>query len=572
MKELKDELSRKMEEISSKDNDDLRSQLEATREENEQLKLEASKARANEDNAIQMELLQERFDFLQQECTEKDESLATAKTELEKLQENGTKRTSELENRVVDKGAEIEGLRKQLADTQQTHGDAENRLREKEQDILALTDQLQSSGKDGAETSVLRDTVQNKEDEIQKLQRQVQETDFWSTKMERLLQRLGLIGPQGSLSTCWDPLESRLTWIVDQASQIQTPRTKGNSRSNAKDSKRRHTQKRATISTPQMQRATPQVSTQEYQTTQVVYRQHSVRESKSVSPRKVRYMDSPTVSKQGQPNYGHQTPIKPFSQVQKDGNTDGQSSPLSQLTDLSSMFPASPIEKSQVWSGHMQTEPNGEYGNDTAKSPQLRSTTDAPKIGSQNSQKQGHISKIVTERDTECNNEAPRRLRLAEQSTNNPVAATSQKNTGAVNEGLENHGGSTGHDVDKANGPESRKSSIAVTQSGSQDGGQSQGCKNQPKGILKDTATRSSGQVSLTNTPIKGQKAGRAGVRRRQSRTSSAYFDDGSVCSSAARSGGSASAKRGSQTIDDPENSSARPSRPKTRRRTKGNI
>lgn len=692
----------------SKERDDIRFLLENAQNETEQLKMELSSVQAAADNEHQMDILQERFDFLQRECAEKDEGLAvmkeqldkaledekrvpdlttviqersveieTLKTQFQKSQQAGTflqhecaekdeslaalqkrfreaqeeaKRVVELEKSVQERSVEIEALKTQFEESQmagallkrecaekeenltilkvqinkaeeeakqvvelekiiqnrsvetkalETKFEASqkacaeslNLLEEKKRSFALLTEQIKSleaeKGRveeneksraslaqqvkslegEKAKASTLRDTLRSKEEEIDRLESRLHETEHLPSKIEDLLKNLGLIGSQDSLAGSWDGIEEKLRSVVDPVKQNQKPRVKERASQPAGPRKTRVVNQKSAVPSTPLKKG-PKNATHEYETTEVVYRQRRIRRSLSVSPNKMKSGNHKEVHRT-QKHAEPESSIRPFSQVQWDLSSQRQSSPLSELTDLSGMFPGSPGTTKRNQAGPASVD------KEKAKSFSLPSKGTGSRQTSQNVQKNTRLEVPATQFSDEDSGveiqggKKPHQhtLALADRDINVSIIPSSQtrKAIDAPENCLENS------KTEAAKALSENRLELKGDDGRSHNSTQNQGRKMQPKGILKDTATPSSTtrEKVIPRTPMREQKTGRPGIQRQPSRISSAWFHL-PVSPIATRSGVTYSGKRSSQAMDPSTDNAGVQSRPKTRRRTKG--
>ena len=645
--EMKAKISALEEQLTkySQERIDVKLQLECVRKEADQLKEELSSVQASLGSEHQMDILQERFDFLQRECAEKDESFAVLKGQFEKVQEEAMKGI-ELEKIVQEQSAVMENLKAQFDESQKTgvdlqakcaekekllaelkenlekaqekagripdfeesndaqsveiqtlsmqleesrkaHDETKSSLEERERNIASLTENIRSleSEKRRVEdmertlfeltekikllesekekSAVLRNTLRNKEEDLDRLESRLHEAEICSTKVEELFRSLGLLNQHDSLSGAWDGVAKKLRDMVDPIENTQASHGKGKAPLTTGIRKlKRPNQEATALSTPL--RKDQQKASREYETTEVVYRQRRVRRSVSLTPKKSIRPARERERKTQKQAVGPDDSIRPFSQVQWDFSNQGQSSPLSQLTDLGSLFSPSPE--------NARSNEVGPAGNYKAKA---KSHAKPPKVdGSRKSslkvRKDDRLEVPATQADedsgVEFQGEGTSRQHahpLAERDINISIIPSSQ--TRKAIEDPESCCGTSETGRNEANGLNGNEDTT-LSQEYSQIHTQNQRRKIQPKGILKGAATPSSTrEQSIARTPMREQRVGRSSPERQPSKTSSSWFDI-PVSPIATRSGVTLGGKRNFQAMDP----SAHNGRPKTRRRNKG--
>ncbi|KAL1960379.1 hypothetical protein VTO42DRAFT_8339 [Malbranchea cinnamomea] len=537
----------------SKEREDMLTQISRSRTENEQLRSELSRTQSAVSSDNQMDLLQERFDFLQRECMEKDEQITVLKEQMEKAQE-GKKQAAELEQTVAERCAQVEALKTQVKEIQQASVEATERLQEKDKSILLLTERVKSLEHHNEKNAVLKETLRSREEDLDRLECRLHEAEFWPAKIQGLLGDLGLVGPEESLGRCWDSAEKKLRNIVSQVRLIQTPRVKG------KPSPPSGARKRQTM------------DQHEYQTTEIVYRQHRIQGNMSASPKRTAAGSGRNGEKeQKRPAARSDIDIRPFSQVQWDPSIVGLSSPLSQLTDLSSVFPASPDKVTENQARPAQKE----TVNKKARSLPLPPKETARLQCSQQSLHQGAGPKLLfptANNVAELAGTPEHPHPLGDLNINISGALSAQKRKAA--DCVVDDEPMKGDKKDSAD-PQliaKEKRNNGLSQDRSQSSTQNQNRKTRPRGILKDSSIPSPSRSGLSalHTPMKEKRIGRASVQRPPSSTSLSYFDI-PVSPITTRSGISLGSKRSSQAMDPSAENGGFQTRFKTRRKTKGN-
>ena len=626
-------------------------QLNRVQEEADHLKEELSSVQASLGSENQMDILQERFDFLQRECADKDESFAVLKAQFEKAQEEAKRRMEsekvfqeqsvamenlktqfdesqkadillraecaekertlaalkenfekaqekagrvpDLENSVRERSLEIQTFKAQLEESQKAHNEMVSSLEERERSIASLTEQIRSleSEKQRVEdvekslsalteqinsleiekgrSAALRDTLRNKEEDLDRLESRLHEAELCYTKVEELLKNLGLLNQQESLSSALDGIAKKLSDIVDPIENTQVSRGRGKAPLTTGIRKKKGAnQERTVLSTPL--RKAQQSAPHEYETTEVVYRQRRIRRSISLSPRKSIQPAQEGALRTQKQAADPDNSIRPFSQVQWDLSNQGQSSPLSQLTDLGSLFSPSPENakskhvgraRGNIWKVKSVTLPQKSDGSRKPSRKLRKDTTlevPATQPDGEDSGVEFHGEKISSQHAHP----------LTERDINVSVIPSSQTRMDIEDPGCRETS-KTGN-IKVCPGSLNGNEDMNPLQTHSQSHSQNQRRKIQPKGILKGVATPSSTrEQSIARTPMREQKIGRSNVERQPSRTSSSWFDI-PVSPIATRSGVTLGGKRNSQAMDHSTDNGGPQLRPKARRRNKG--
>jgi hypothetical protein len=535
--------------VCSKEKADLQAQLDTVQAENEQLKSELRQQQDVAEAENQMNLLREQFDVLHQECRDKDATLAELTDKLKKTAELSG-RMAQLDKLHIAKSDEVGELRK-LEGATHTGKELMERLDRKDEDVASLTQKLRLAEATCGKVESLGELVRHKDEHIRQLECRVKEMEMLPMQMATLLEKLGVDEPLDSFVNNWEALEKKLAPIIGQARRSGIPNAKDGPFVDEGRQGRMDGKRKVLAGAPsEKDRAVPRIAAEEYLTTEVVYRQHSVRRSVSASPRKARFSQPAIPAKRQKTRAGKpETHITPFSQVQWDPNIQGQSSPQSPLTDISNMFATIPASLKG-----REPEDQDRMGSEKAKYSQIA------KSGTRGSEKPRE-EQVLGKKARATADGPANRLRagrgpqrflfpLDERDANTPGAESSD------GVGMAGQHRMTGAE-DSTEGSKENKA-VPLPQTSAEN----QGRIVQLRGILKETAlTPSSGGQRLIRTPVKERKVGRAGIQRRESRTSSAYFESPA---------GSLGSKRGAQAMEAPMDNAAQQTRSKTRRRSKG--
>ncbi|EEH05707.1 predicted protein [Histoplasma capsulatum G186AR] len=329
---------------------DAQGQLDVAANEKEELKHKLSELRTSLVILQEHEPLQEALEALQYEIAEKDINLLSLKEELSKSEANN-KRISQFQQELVDKSAEIAILRERLDNQLASNCSMEESLREKNNELVILKKKMEACGEFSADTSTLNGDVEQRNNELADLRSRIQAAEHIFEYAESILKQLGIIGIEESLRGCSNELQSRLRMMAGSLEERQPEElTESLHIPMRTSSKRQRTGRKCTMSSTYAERTGPGSSTRESQTTELVYRTRSTRETTSPT------LKTPSRRK----NVSKRCPtaltsfIRPFSQFQKDSTPylgqREQTSPLSEFTDLNILFPSTPMNSENVGS------------------------------------------------------------------------------------------------------------------------------------------------------------------------------------------------------------------------------
>ncbi|WEW58153.1 hypothetical protein PRK78_003620 [Emydomyces testavorans] len=335
-----EEISKLKEERVSEINDTaiIRSNLENALAENERLKTELSEARSMMENSRQISLLQEKVDLMRGECTQKDENFTSLANKLVALYGNA-KEIERFRAEGIKEAEELKNLRKKLDDMENSNAELASLLKHRDDDVACLTAELELS-KENDTASNLKQVIQDKDDELQKLQGRLQGIEHSVTKIESLLQEFKLLEANEQLLESWNLLEKRLeafTHRVEPSEMLlDTDADEVVGEVPSQGPKHIGKRKRTLNLTPDTKRkVSPLGPTCEYKTTKVVYRKESIRRSISCSPLKTPTLKHPVHQKR-QSKVALRR-IKPFSEIQLNFHRK-PGSPSDKIGDLDNLL------------------------------------------------------------------------------------------------------------------------------------------------------------------------------------------------------------------------------------------
>lgn len=295
--------------------------LEGASIENEKLRSELSEAQSSMDNSYQVCLLQEKFDLMRDESNQKDKCIKLLTDERTMLQDHLNK-VDILQADVTNKESEIEHLSVKLEGIEKRNAELVVALGQKEDDVARLVAELELTKQGHIQKS------KGKDGELQKLQSALQTAKAAETtlaKTETLMRQYGLININESLSESCGTIEKRLISLFrrDEPNEMLLDVDDGINGGTLQESRHSGKRKRSVNLTPKIDKyVSPRCSTREYKSTKMIYRKESIRRSISCSPTKPSNRPG---SRSKEIDKG--TPrIKPFSQVQG-GFVSQQSSP-----------------------------------------------------------------------------------------------------------------------------------------------------------------------------------------------------------------------------------------------------
>ncbi|OJD25716.1 hypothetical protein ACJ73_02917 [Blastomyces percursus] len=326
-------------------------QLETATKEKERLRQQLSELRMNLETLKEQEPLQETLEVLQYEIAEKDINLLSLKEELSKSEEND-KMISRLQQEVADKSTEISILREKLDNQLTSVTSIEEPLKENNDKLIILEQKMEAFGKLSVEFSTLKRDIEQRDNELAELRSRVQESNVIFENAENILKQLGIIGTVESLRDCSKALQSRLKIMAGSLGgrQPKEPIESGPHISIRTSSKRQRTSRTRSMSSSHAECTRPGSSSRERQTTEIVYRTRSTREI--ISPT----LKTPSRGKKasGRLPMTSTSFIRPFYQLQNETTPaiypGEQMPPVPEFTDLSTLFPSTPMNAKNVGS------------------------------------------------------------------------------------------------------------------------------------------------------------------------------------------------------------------------------
>ncbi|PGH13095.1 hypothetical protein AJ80_06467 [Polytolypa hystricis UAMH7299] len=318
------------------------SRIEILAAENKQIREELSKSQAAAIDTTEHELLQQRVGQLQHEVEDKNVEISSLNEEVSKSNQEA-KKTSVLQKQLSECLRDVDTLRMSLSEVSTSKEEIATSLRSKEEELESLNQKLNALERSSATSTKLQANIQVKDNQIEGLLKRAQKAEDWNEKVEKLLRNLQVLGPEEPLLESWDTVEQRLGNRLTHPRNETTPAQTINTTTFPTPSKKRKsrtTRKRTRISAPNPGKSPSAEGLLEHRVDKIPNEPSNVIEESRVDTSAV--FAPPQCPNDGQGEEDSTIDIQPFSRIQGDLSDLELEFPISQLTDLNSLFPSTP--------------------------------------------------------------------------------------------------------------------------------------------------------------------------------------------------------------------------------------
>ncbi|KAK2732459.1 hypothetical protein FQN57_002625 [Myotisia sp. PD_48] len=326
--------------ISAQEKSALYTQLVAAQAECQLVKTELCSKHESEnaENVDRSRMLENQLSDVAEELRHKDEMLADVRKTFDQFQEETQKRRLE----------EASISREQHAEAEVKIAKLTEELGEKVSQVASLQGSIDLQNQSTNIISELKQTLHCRESEIDDLRSKVENSSIVQEQIESILQKFGLLDTGQNVRDSVPSLEAILNTMMNKnrgENKSQTSDTRGGAIHGGGRAKR----KRIAPITPNGDDGGYPINRQEYQTTEVIYRTHSITGSAPVSPYKPSTL--PQVTPQNRRTKPQTSFIRPFSKVGWDSNEEVTSPVLLvATTDIPDCSIQDPVNEEMVLS------------------------------------------------------------------------------------------------------------------------------------------------------------------------------------------------------------------------------